>query len=238
MEPERIRGAKMIELFRRLAASKTIISMLIIGSGFERLTCITDVKEDGKENEIVVDLPNGFKDAAKNQKSLRLNFNFNGPDKLEYLFATQGGRYTDNELRLPLPDYVERLQRRKDFRMRAPVGTQMHFQIKQLQSTLNLINISLGGALGELKVKSKTVSKRPALKERQPVFKIRLIFPGQNSNEEQVVSIQKAEVVRIEKDENTHKYKYALRFLYMDRDEKQKLTEHIYRIQREYLKRK
>jgi hypothetical protein len=236
MEPERIRGTKMIELFRHLAASKTIISMLIVGSGFERLTCVTDVKEDGKQTQIVVDLPSGFKEVAENQKSLKLNFNFNGPDNLEYLFAIQGGNYTDNGLRLSLPDYVERLQRRKDFRMQVPIGTQMHFQIKQLQGTVDLINISLGGAFGELRAKSRTLSNSPVFKLQQPVFKIRLVFPGQDFKKEQAVSIQKAEVVRIEKGEKKHRY--AFKFKYMSNDEKQKLTEHIYRIQREYLQRR
>lgn len=234
----KLQGTKMVELFRDLVDSRTIISMLILGSRFERLTCVTEVRDDGKQVDVIVDLPDGFKAQADKHQPLKLRFNFNGPDRLEYIFTTQGGIYDGDGLRVPLPEYVERLQRRKDFRQQVPMRSHMNFQAKQLKGTVELINISLGGAYGVIRPKDETISKRPVLKVKQPIFKISLVFPGLQAAEGENIQIKKAEVVRIEQNKENYKHKYAFEFKHIDKEEKQKLVEYIYHLQREYLKRR
>lgn len=238
MDLGKLQGTKMVDLFRFLVESRTILSMHLLSSEYERLTCVIEVRETDKPNQIVVDLPNDFKKFAENRTELNLRFNFNGPDKLEYIFSTTGGRYGSQSLILPFPAYVERLQRRRDFRLQTPPGTQMHFQCKNLNGTLDLINISLGGTFGVFKLKGPVKSKQPLLKVRQPIYRISISFIGQSVQERQAIQIEKAEVVRVEKDKATHQHKYAFEFKYMDKGEKQKLVDAIYRLQREYLQRR
>ncbi len=237
MDLGKLQDSKMMQLFRQMVESKTIISMQVVGSRFERLTCITDIKDDGKQTHIVVDLPNGFQAAVEKSSVWELCFNFNGPDKLEYIFTTIGGTYSGQDLVLPVPEFVRRLQRRRNFRLLTPPGTRMFFQSKQLKGTLEVINISLGGVFGILRQKEISSSKHPVLKVSQPVFKINIVFPGRMPQDGEI-QIQKAEVVRVERDKENYKHRYALEFKHIDKEELQKLVEIIYQLQREYLQRR
>lgn len=238
MEVRKVQGTKMFDLFRYLVESKKILSLQVIGTRFECLTFVTEFKENITQSHIVINLPSDFGKAAENLKVWELSFNFNGPDNVEYIFTTKGGTYENQELKVPLPDYVKRLQRRKDFRLLTPKGTQMSFQSKNLKGTFDLINISLGGTYCVLELKGLPTSKRPILKVKQPIFNISIVFPGQQSTERRDIHIKKAEVVRVEPDKKSFRHKYAFEFKYIDKDEKQKLVESIYRLQREYLQRR
>jgi c-di-GMP-binding flagellar brake protein YcgR len=237
MDTGKVQGAKMIDLFRYLVESKKIIALQVVGGGFEQLTFLTEFIDD-KKKQIVIDLPNGFQKAVENITTWKLRFNFNGPDNIEYIFTTNGGTYENQAIKIPLPDYVERLQRRKNFRILTPQGTRMYFQSKKLKGTFDLINISLGGTCGTLELKGLPISKQPLLKIKQPIYNISIIFPGQQDTEGRDIQIKKAEVVRVDRDKKSFKHKYAFEFKYIDKDEKQKLIESIYRLQREYLQRR
>jgi c-di-GMP-binding flagellar brake protein YcgR len=228
----------MTDLFRFLVESKTILSMQLPESEYERLTCVIDIRQTGKANQLIIDSPHDFQKAAENKTDLKLHFNFNGPDKLEYIFTTKGVTYDSKGLLLPFPEYVERLQRRGDFRLQTPPGTQMHFQCKEMTGKFDLINISLGGTYGVLRLKGSVNSKQPLLKVKQSVFKAVIRFYGQSPENTQEINIQKAEVVRIEKDKEKYRHRYAFKFKYIEKEEKQKLINTIYRLQREYLQRR
>jgi c-di-GMP-binding flagellar brake protein YcgR len=233
-----VQGSKMLDLFRYLIESKKILSLQVIGTRFECLTFVTEFNENSTQSHIVINLPSDFEKAVENLKELELSFNFNGPDSVEYIFTTKGGTYEKKELTVLLPDYVKRLQRRKNFRLLTPKGTQMNFQSKNFKGSFDLINISLGGTYCVLELKGLPISKKPVLKVKQPIFNISIVFPGQQSAKKNDIYIKKAEVVRVEADKKSFRHKYAFEFKYMDKDEKQKLTESIYRLQREYLQRR
>ena len=98
---------------------------------------------------MLVDPPDDFREAAADQDLWHLRFNFNGPDQLEHIFSTRGGELVEQGLKVPFPEHVERLQRRRNFRVDALTGTRMHFTLKKINGELDLINISQGGAYGE-----------------------------------------------------------------------------------------
>ena len=54
--------------------------------------------------------------------------------------------------------------------------------------------------------------------------------------DERLVVIDRAEVRRIEHDIERRLYKYAFEFMEVDKEQKQKLTQAIYHLQRQYLK--
>ena len=59
-DPGKIQGAKLDALFDELILKKTIISIYVIGTGFERLTCVIAVEQNGGEKYLLVDRPDGF----------------------------------------------------------------------------------------------------------------------------------------------------------------------------------
>lgn len=234
-DPGKIVGRKLDALFDALIVEKTIISMHVVGTDFQRLTCIIAVEQGSDGNQLVVDCPEGFSEAASPNNTLNIRFTFNGRDHLEYIFGTTGGVRRGRELKLPFPDYVERLQRRKNFRIDTLPGTRLLFSIGKMGGRIDLINISLGGAFGLLvKPGSKDLSGS-LLKINQRLYNVRIVFPADNLVEKRTVVIKKAEVRRIEPDRERKRCKYAFEFMVIDRENLRELTNAIYHIQRQFL---
>ena len=234
-DPGKVQGERLLELFKQLIEKKIIISMNVVGTGFQRLTCIVDIQEDPKGHMLQVDLPEGFAAAADGKDVLHLRFNFNGPDQLEYIFSTRGGTYGGGKLLIPLPDHVERLQRRKDFRMDVPPGTRLLFQINKIKGIISLINISMGGAFGALVKHNGKDIKGPLLKIDQVLYNAGIMVPASKETAEVIIIIEKAQVRRIEHDKERNIYKFAFQFIGMAKEEKKKLTQAIYSFQRQFL---
>jgi hypothetical protein len=235
-DPGKLQGERLTALFNELIDKKVIISIHVVGTGFERLTCVAAIEQSVGGNSLLVDRPDGFIQAAGNNAPWSLSFNFNGPDHLEYIFSTRGGELCGPNLKVPFPEYVERLQRRRDFRILTVPGTKLLFAAHKVKGVIDLINISLGGAFGIL-LKSKPKTQGGSLLAvDQRLYKVGLIFPADKEMDEQLVVINKAEVRRIEQDKERRLYKYAFEFMDVDKEQKQKLTQAIYHLQRLYLK--
>lgn len=234
----KIRGQKLVALFDTLIANKTIMSMQLMGSRYERITYILGIDTSENVPRLVVDNPEGFNKAAADADPWRLRFNFNGPDKLEYIFQIEGGDVRGRDLYLPLPDFVERIQRRKNFRIDAPLGAQLSFPVASETYTISLINISLGGAFGVLTKPASKKTGRPPLKKDKRLYRLELSFPEDEEMEAQTIQIKKAEVRRVEHDRERRIDKYAFEFVEMARREKEKLTQAIYHTQRKFLQKR
>ena len=237
-EAGKVQGAKLTELFNELIAEKIIISMNVVGAGFDRLTCITGITSDAAGNHLLIDPPDDFREAAADKDLWHLRFNFNGPDQLEYIFSTRGGELAEQGLKIPFPEFVERLQRRRNFRVDAFTDTRMYFQLKKIKGVLDVVNLSLGGSYGVLVKHNFKFMRGSVLKMDQQVHDISIVFPGDDDDPEETIYIQQAEVKRVEHDQDRGFYRYAFEFKKMDREEQQRLTQVIYALQRKYLQRR
>jgi hypothetical protein len=215
-----------------------ILSMNVVGTGFDRLTCITDMVETPDGNYLMVDPPDDFMDAVKDDAPLDLQFNFNGPDRLEYIFRSYGGELGPHGIKIPFPKSVQRLQRRQNFRVNTLPGTQMQFRMKKIRGVLDLINISLGGVYGILAKHNFKFMRRSILKMNQQVYQCSIVFPGDEDGPSETVYIDQAEVKRVEHDKERDLYRYALAFGDIEKEEHQRLTQAIYDLQRRYLRRR
>jgi c-di-GMP-binding flagellar brake protein YcgR len=233
-----IQGEKLFDLFNYLVEKRVIIAMHIVDSDFERLTCVTGVRQEPDGPWLQIDLPEGFQAAAVRRNELQLKFNFNGPDQLEYIFTTRGGVYRGRELHVPFPEHVERLQRRKNFRMPTPTSTKMMFRTERGHAILGVINISLGGIFGALIKHNCRDLKGSLLAMGQDIHNAGIIVPPDNEREEQIIIVKKMEVRRIEHDPDRHIYRYAFEFKDILTAETKKLTQAIYYFQRVFLQRR
>jgi hypothetical protein len=237
-EAGKVQGEKLSELFNSLIAKKVIISMNVVGAGFDRLTCITGTTKDADGSHLLVDPPDDFEEAASVKDLWHLRFNFNGPDHLEYIFSTRGGKFCEQGLKIPFPEHVERLQRRRNFRVNTLTGTQMHFKLKKIQGVIDLINVSLGGVYGVLTKHNFKFMRGPVLKMDQQVFDVSLVFPGDHDRPGNTVYVKKAEVKRVEHDQDRGFYRYSFQFEEIEKEERNKLTQVVYDLQRWHLQRR
>ncbi|MCP4745429.1 MAG: hypothetical protein GY874_04695 [Desulfobacteraceae bacterium] len=238
VDTSKLQGKKLTDLFQGLVQNRSIISVSVAGLQYERLTCVTGIRQVSGREYLSIARPDGLEKAASDSGGLNLQFTFNGPDKLEYLFSTKGGKYLGLDVEIPFPDYVERLQRRRDFRVVTTAGTHMLFKSKKLCGMIDVINVSMGGLLGIIRKHNQKGAKEPLLKMDQHLYKLGIFFQKTEDRSKKVVVIEKARVCRIEKDENRNICRYALKFLDLKRQEHAKLTQCIYGIQRDILKRR
>ncbi len=234
----KVQGEKLTELFNQLIAGKVIIAMNVVGAGFDRLTCITGLTKDVAGNCLLIDPPDDFSEAAAGKDLWHLRFNFNGPDQLEYLFTTRGGKFCEQGLKIPFPEHVERLQRRRNFRVNTLTGTRMHFKLKKIEGIIDLINVSLGGVYGVLTKHNFKFFRGPVLKRDQQIYDVSMVFPAINDNPGNIVTVKRAEVKRVEHDKDHGFYRYVFEFKELEKNERKKLTQVIYGLQRWYLQRR
>ena len=236
--PGKFQGQRLNELLRYLIEQKTILSVQLQGTEYERLTYILDISETANQTHLIIDLPEGFNNVAGRVSPWQLGFNFNGPDKLEYLFSVSGGELHDQGLRIPCPKYIERIQRRKNFRIMTPAGTRMVITTPSLKGLMDLINISLGGAYGTIAKHNLKNAREPFLKVGDRIDKLGINFPEDNEMAEQIIVIKEAQVRRIDHDMASNRYKYAFEFIDIESDQLANLTQTIYHIQRQFLMRR
>lgn len=230
---ERIYGKSLIRVFRELIENKTVLRVFLLGKDYERLTILTDLEEKDSEVYITVDYPVGFKRAIEGTKDWRLRFEFTGKDRLPYIFRTEGGEFVEGGIRLNLPSFIERRQRRKSFRLEAPLGTKLVFTKDFKKYETNVINISLGGAFVSLEKGDK---KKPVVEVDEYLKGVKVIFPSKD--EQLLVYIKEAMVKRVEKDIYQGLFNYALQFTDMEKKDSDFLQKLIYRFQREYLRKR
>lgn len=232
---EKIQGKNLIRLIEQVQREKTMLSMRLVGKNYERLTMITHIPKDENLSFFEIDPPRDFRNTIAELDTWEIQFNFSGPDNLEYTFITFGGKVTDNEVQINLPDYIERLQRRRHFRLSVPTDTKLVFESDETRREIGLINISMRGALGLLKTFN---GKKPVFKKEDFLKNLKLIFPSDTNNNEQIIKVEKAIIRRAEHDPQKNVDLYAFEFVSIDKDQEKMLIKIIYDLQRLLLQKK
>jgi hypothetical protein len=237
-DAEKIQDKKLFRVMEQLRQNKTKLSMRLVGQNYHRLTMVTQILKEKHTSFFIIDPPGDFKRTIAKLGTWEIHFNFKGPDNLEYIFATFGGDFLDDQPRIPFPKYIERLQRRRHFRLSVPAGTKLYFDSAQIRQEINLMNISMSGSLGLLSTSSGRDRKKPIMQKGDYIRNIEIVFPSDISNSEQKLNVNKAIVRRAEYDPKRKADIYAFEFDSVDKDQEKMLIEFIYNLQRSILKRK
>ena len=235
---EKIQDKKLFRTMEQLIKERIMLSMRLVGQNYQRLTMITRILKDKNLSFFTIDPPRDFKRTAAKLGTWEIYFNFRGSDNLEYIFTTSGGNFFDNEPRIPFPKYIERLQRRRHFRLSVPTGTKLYFDLEQTRREIDLMNISIGGSLGVLKTSSGRDKKKTILQKEDHIENIEIVFLSNKNNIEQKLHVNKAIVRRAEYDPKKHADIYAFEFESIDKDQEKTLIEFIFNLQRSFLRRK
>lgn len=238
-ERGKITGDKRRELFETLKKQNTLLTLHIAGKNYERLTMVNEVRSTPEGDLFVIDPPRGFNTVVKNLDPWILNYRFNGPDKLEYIFSTAGGELSGGDIVIPFPEFIERIQRRRHFRMETPTGCRGLFTHNGIQREISLTNISEGGCFGVLTRLKQEMGGKPILSMGKSVHQFDLILPsGDEGVADQKIQVKKATVRRIEQEAEKGLHKYAFEFIDLPRKDKTILTQFIYHLQRLFLRRR
>ena len=231
---ENIRGDRIKKIFADLKNSKTLLTMSMVGKNFERLTLLTGTRKKFNKQYFLLDIPDGFEEAAGNNKEWRIAYAFTGKDQIQYTFTTTGGEFYRNQLCIRFPEVIHRNQRRKDFRLEAPQGTVAKILMDGREFQEKVFDVSRGGALVELKCLTDQCRGDTPFQVGDFIEDLILILPAEPS--ELQIDIKKAEVVRLDDSDPLAKTCCGLKFIEMDNDHDEALTKYIYQSQRQFLK--
>ncbi len=233
---EKIQGQNILQLFRELKKDSTLLNVHLPDNNYKYLARIVDIRIRHKTAYFLIEYPESFKTLFKNSEAASIGFEFTGKDEINYAFRIPAWQIVKNKLWLQLPQLVERKQRRRQFRISAPAGTTLHFKLNSKHFELKVIDISLGGSLCVLIDTSKHNDRHADLTRTKYIEALDLNFPSQN--ESIIVTIERAEVKRLNHDPLSNRYEYALEFRKIDSINKRKLNDQIYRFQREFLRKR
>ena len=231
-DPNTITGDKQVDILRELQKNRTIISINLLGKGYEGLTIVTGIHTMNNIPLILIARPGGSEDYIQKTSKERVFLEFVDRDKIQYNFKTRIEKVGEDDILIQFPKIINRVQRRKHFRVEPPIGTRMVITADDRRHEVNVINMSMGGAL---------ICKDSGGHIKEVFFMgqhLKDIVLKCDENEARArITIKKAEIIRIAKIEETGRFCYALKFLEMDRDMTEQLHVFIYLSQRVILKR-
>lgn len=237
MEPtERIQGERRIGIIEQLQRDRTLLRMRLEEEGYEALTILTGCCFQGKNPFLLIEESDRLKEVLRDLKDCHIEFEFNGKDNLRYSFKALFDRVSGDEIRIGFPECIERIQRRRHFRIDLPVGSELHFERDSKRCVMNVINISLGGAFGGILGPKKGAKDVPIVKKGECLKDILIFF--RYEKEDWRVFIEETTAKRVSKDPHGNRYLYALQFTKIQRQESSVLKKIIYDLQRIILRKR
>lgn len=231
----KISGEKLSEVIQHLKDQRVLIKVAVEEASFENVSILTDVDLSGTPPRFCLDPPEGMRDALQLKKRCTLYVEFNGADHVMYHFKLaiddwDGGGW------FALPNEIERIQRRRNFRLSAPMGT--FLTLKQLEPPLKLLvlDFSLGGLLCMVESIRAGKDNGRVLFKGRTLNNLDLCFKDEEGDT--AIHIQRARIVRIGRNPNNNYPQYALEFLALDRAEEKRLTGVLYDMQRKILRQR
>jgi c-di-GMP-binding flagellar brake protein YcgR len=230
-DSEKIYGEYRFALLQDLLTGRSPVSFKIEGTEFEKLTFVTGFKQVKTTSYLLVDRFKGLSGALSAGRDVRLHFT--GSDKIQYSFKTRIHEIADHDIWLEFPEFIERIQRRKHFRVVTPLGTGVLLPKNEKTYEGHAVNLSMVGVLFKEAERAEERSEWNVGEEMEQVQ----VFWSRDLVSTSI-SVKKSRVQRVVKDPVTGRCWCALHFLELDNEEEEKLREFIYMSQREALKRR
>jgi c-di-GMP-binding flagellar brake protein YcgR len=227
---EIVDGRRIGDIFQHLLQNHVMVKAFAGGQEIDRLLLIDEIeKKEGGSFSFKVRLNDELQAELIKGTPNRISLEFKGPDHLPYQCEARLSKLSEDHIWLNEPDHLRRYQLRNNFRVYAPRGVQLKTTINRTVVVMEIVNISLGGVYCHVNAKMTDV-----VKKRKSIRSVDLIFTYQDQCCE--VRIQLAEMRRFEGRPRTGKVGVAYEFIRMEPEEKKKLIDQIYDMQREQLK--
>jgi c-di-GMP-binding flagellar brake protein YcgR len=236
MEFDKITGSSVKKIFEALIEAKTLVNIHVAGTRYEQLTVITGFRRKLGRLHFLLGYPDGFEEAATGTNTWSIDYEFTGTDGIPYKFSSSGGEVYRNQLSIPFPQYLNREQRRKYFRLEAPDGTMCEFNFHESECQEMVVDVSVGGALIALVCFDGKNRGDFPYKVGDVIENLELIFPVDSSEEK--IWIKKATVVRFDHGRSKARTCCGLEFTEVDQSQERALTDFIYKYQRKYLRKR
>ena len=238
-EIEIIRGPVISKLLTELRQNERPLKIRRADADERYCIHITGIRKRKGALHFRISSQQDFLAAWQSAAPSRLQFEFIDKENIKYVFETGPGELARKALWIAFPEFIRRYQRRSLFRLDAPPGTRLFFNIDDARYKLLVINVSLGGTLGVLVSLTEQMEHELTLHNPQTLENVELVFPAKEQKaQDSAVRIRSCRIRRQKRNPLTRKLECAMEFVEMDEEEQRKLTQLFYSWQREYLRRR
>lgn len=223
-----------LETFYWLKDNGTYIRLRIPGRSYERLVVVSAIQTDAGKPLLAIDCPDGLTDVLSAMDGLRLDFEFTGEDELGYRFSITQATVQGDTFMMAVPTDLQRVQRRKDYRLTAPLGAVFYVTTGDQRKRVKMLDLSASGTSGILISLKSGTPQPPPFEIGQTLFNLKLELPGEDTA--MLIPIRECEVRRVEDLPQRGRYRLAVAFTSMDTEHRTILKEYLYDQQRHMLK--
>ena len=236
---EKLQGGSILQLFKELQQDKIPLQINLTNGDYEHISYLKDIRKRNRTHYFLIDYNRDFQKATDGLNDWRVQIEFTGQDGILYAFQTNDSDISGGLIWIKFPDTIHRYQRRGLFRLEAPHGTRLYFNVNQTRYKLLVINVSLGGTLGVLVSLTRQMEQELKLNDPNILENVELVFPSKHDQgDDSKVNIKRCQIIRQERNPQTQKYQCAMEFKEITEDEQKKLTELFYQWQRDYLRKR
>lgn len=241
-DQEKIQGNALLRLFTELQTNAIPLKMMSLDDVDDdsmQLAYIADISKHKKKLHLKVDSPASCRRLSENTDRSRLRFKFSDLANIKHVFETSNWEFSRAMIRVELPKFVHRFQRRKYFRLEAPHGTRLFFTVNDIRYKLLVINVSLGGTLGVLTSVTEQMERELKPYSMKLLKNAELLFPAEDHKKPaSIVKIKSSQIVRQQRNPVTNKFECAIEFKQISEAEQTRLTDLFYKWQRDYLRKR
>ena len=221
------------DAFDFLKTSGTLVRMVSERAGFERLIVVTDVRSTLMGRTVVLDAPKDLEAIVLPEEMSSFRFEYTGPDGLKYVFHGEHPVLRPDGLTIAMPASIERIQRRSDYRVTAPMGCWIEFSIDDMTVRAKVLDISAGGLRCHLSI-GRYGQTAGIVQRGKTVVGLNLHIPRE---EEQIsIHVHTGRIEWVSRDTEAGRLMVAFSFQDLERIAANRLTREIYRIQRRQLR--
>jgi c-di-GMP-binding flagellar brake protein YcgR len=236
---EKIQGDAILQLFKELQMEKIPLKVQLANGDYEHLSHLKEIRKRLRTHYFLIEYSKEFQKATEDLEEWHLRIEFTGYDGIQYAFQTSNTDVSRGMIWIKFPETVHRYQRRSLFRLEAPHGTRLYFNVNEMRYKLLVINVSLGGTLGVLVSMTRQMEQELQLNKPTILENVELKFPSKNQNDDEAkVNIKRCQIIRQERNLQTNKFECAIAFKEITEEEQKKLTELFYQWQRDYLRKR
>ena len=228
-DPEIITGKKMLQLLDQLKRERITLNLRVFGSGNGGLSILLGRKQLNGKQCLILDFPAGARYDILYANGRKVVVEFSDKNKIHYSLRSKIESVSPRNLYILLPKEIQRIQRRRFFRIPPPVGTRAIINDDDGKFEFNVIDISEGGML---------ISHPAAFHDdRKFIQNARktLIIVYREKGSIQMIKVNKAEIKRVKKILETGCYIYAFQFIDCGRKEENDIRNFVYSCQRRLL---
>ena len=226
--------AAKLQLLEELKNNQLPVQITLLSGDFNGMSYVNGIRQRRSAAFFRIESVQSLATAIDRGKGWKGRFEFYGKDNIQYVFRTTGWKTGSDGIWHHFPEFIERRQRRKHFRLEIPQQMDLFLILGSARHKMRAIDISISGIFVEFMASGQMTDTDGPWQVGEPVKE--LVLETESDGASYLINIQEGVLRRSERESSSGKYKYAFEFTKMAKSEETALVDFVYELQRKILK--